>query len=311
MKKCYSLLFALAVFSCVKAQNGYDYSEVFHDCYFEQIIDSLNSQESGIWQIAIPDKPTINSASYGDQSLLTDSVNSYPVLDSSRFYFATFENGGFYYHHTFSLSGSYWSQTDSLNDFGTIELKLPRNPEYGWINILNDSLPDYNGTMQFIDHYVHWSGTKPVLTGNSNGWQSFNADMIWFYEVMNFQVEPDDTLMFRFTFHSDSVADTLDGLAFDELTLCNLVEGIDELEENWFFVSPNPFSEIITVSSKKKLNSPSSFKIRSALGSVVVEDELKSPTQVIHLEMLQSGVYFMELFNETTLRKEVFRIIKN
>jgi hypothetical protein len=44
---------------------------------------------------------------------------------------------------------------------------------------------------------------------------------------------------------------------------------------------------------------------------VVVEDELKSPTQVIHLEMLQSGVYFMELFNETTLRKEVFRIIKN
>jgi hypothetical protein len=96
--------------------------------------------------------------------------------------------------------------------------------------------------MQFIDHYVHWSGTKPVLTGNSNGWQSFNADMIWFYEVMNFQVEPDDTLMFRFTFHSDSVADTLDGLAFDELTLCNLVEGIDELEENWFFVSPNPFS---------------------------------------------------------------------
>lgn len=312
MRKILVLLFAFTMLSDAKAQDNYNYSEAFTGCFFEDVIDSLNSSESGIWQIAHPDKTTLNSSASGYQCIVTDSVNSYPVLDSSQFYYGCMENGGFYYHHTFSMSGAYWVQTDSLNDFGTIELRLPRNPEYGWIDLLNDSLPDFSGSMRFIDDYVNWNWNedKPVLTGNSNGWLYFEADMLGLDQVMNFSIEGGDTLLFRFRFHSDNNLDTMDGLAFDDITLCNYVEGIDEYLEDWVSISPNPFSNEIFLSIIDNQSTPTTYKVLNALGEMVLNGKIIESNPSIDLNQLNTGVYFIEFFDQRTLKKGRSKIIK-
>jgi len=66
---------------------------------------------------------------------------------------------------------------------------------------------------------------KPVLTGNSNGWKFFKIDFSRYADYL--EVDGDDTLLYRFSFISDSIPDSLDGLAFDYLTFVDYAEYAD------------------------------------------------------------------------------------
>lgn len=69
---------------------------------------------------------------------------------------------GFTWPHTVILSGQYFVNSDTLTDFGIIEM----SPDNGntWIDLINDTINAYA---------IQWNVTKPTLTGNSNGWLNF------------------------------------------------------------------------------------------------------------------------------------------
>jgi hypothetical protein len=66
-------------------------------------------------------------------------------------------------------AGEYYVNSDTLNDYGIMEFS--RIMALPGLICLNDS--------------SLWWGTKPVLSGNSNGWYPFFADLTLLFQSLN------------------------------------------------------------------------------------------------------------------------------
>lgn len=71
-----------------------------------------------------------------------------------------------------------YNNSDSLNDYRMIEF----SPDNGitWIDLLNDT--EYSS-------YYYWQPPKPVLTGNSNGWQRFYVNVTNLGAIFNLAIQ--------------------------------------------------------------------------------------------------------------------------
>ncbi len=194
------------------------------------------SNPKNIWQIGIPQKPTIHAAYSSPNVIITDTLKPYPLNDTSVFIFKHIDMGGYSTPHSAELAGYYRVNSDSLRDFGTMEISL--NHGATWVNLLTDTA---------YSAYYAWQSSKPTLTGNSNGWQNF-----WVLLAglgIPFPVQHGDTILLKFTFISDGIAETLDGLAFDNFQFCDGTEGMNEIPANSLIsVYPNPTTDLLYIS---------------------------------------------------------------
>ena len=115
----------------------------------------IGTDTNNIWQIGVPQKTLFNQANSQPNVIITDTINNYGTNDTSSF---TVRYNTYNCPYAF---GKYYVDSDSLNDFGIIEISIDSGQT--WINILEDSL--------------NFSPEKPVLTGSSNGWKSFELDL--------------------------------------------------------------------------------------------------------------------------------------
>lgn len=312
MNRLLTILFLCALAPISFSQTNYNYDEVFvMQCGPQPIIiDTLDPVDNGIWQVAHPVKPEINGSALGDMVLITDSINPYPVSDSSSFEVRILEEGGLYYGHTFDVLGYYRVDADSLNDYMTIEVMLPGNPEYGWIDVFEDSLPDQNAVMQHVSQFVGWFLPEPVFTGNSYGWKDFWLDLRGLRDVDNFSIQWMDTIRIRFTFHSDEVFDNRSGIALDNIRFCNYVEGIEELQSDWFSVSPNPCADQLMVNIESASSWNYDYVIFDLLGKQVGQGTVSNLEPFCNMDQLQSGVYQFVLNSEAGKPIGVQKIVK-
>ncbi len=183
--------------------------------------------------------------------------------------------------------GQYAVQTDSLNDYGLIEF----SPDNGttWIDIINDTL--YSST--FL-----WYSPKPVLTGNSYGWEHFDVSMADIGSVFNIQLG--DTLLLRFSFISDSIADNQDGLMYDNLCFTDFVEGISETSFKPIKskIFPNPVKRIFTIEFENpdsELFQLSIYDIHSNL--IFTRDNISENNVVIDAQSFEQGTFIYKLTN--------------
>jgi hypothetical protein len=170
------------------------------------------SGKNNCWETGIPKKKkNIKKAHSVPGLIITKRCKSYPPNNVSSFIIRHTDQGGYSMPHTARLSGYYNVNSDSLNDYGTIEI----SPDSGktWISLISDTV--------YQSHY-HWITPKPVLTGNSNGWQKFEVSLAELGKV--FSVKSGATILFRFSFISDSKKNKLDGLAYDNLQFCDGAE---------------------------------------------------------------------------------------
>ncbi|MFI5220854.1 MAG: hypothetical protein ACHQK8_00905, partial [Bacteroidia bacterium] len=128
------------------------------------------SNHKNIWQIGKPNKSKFDSAYSKPNALVTDTLNPYPINDTSRF---IIKNSIGYGYLGTSLGFYYKLNTDSLKDFGMIEISMDSGSH--WYDIIsNDS----------ICHFaIWWPYTKPVLTGNTNGWAMFQLGLSHFSQL--------------------------------------------------------------------------------------------------------------------------------
>ncbi len=180
------------------------------------------------------------------------------------------------------LGGYYNVNADSLNDYGTIEISLDQGTT--WINIITDTT---------YSLYIGWNGTKPTLTGNSNGWKYFHVYLGGLQSVSN--VNLNDTILFRFTFISDPIVNTFDGLAFDNLNFCDYIEVIEEiLSDNLITIYPNPTSELLFI-NRKIQPSIETIEVYNHIGQLVFEDKnFKSKTIDTKKLNLTDGFYYLK-----------------
>ena len=254
--------------------------------YSDRILIDTISNPNCIWQIGKPNKAVFSSAHSIPNAIVTDTLNTVPANDTSVFYLKHVRDNGPLPYHLFKLRFWYQMQGDST-DFGTIEI----SPDTGqtWINVLT----------QDTAFQMNWLSLKPTLNGSTNGWQLFDLNMETWASANNigFPNFPiyltADTILFRFTYITDSSAAPYDGWMIDDFALADVWEGIEEINnDDLISVFPNPASNELFIQQKIKTNKQS-IQVFDYAGRIVME-KVDFSNQSIDTKQLQNGVYFLK-----------------
>jgi hypothetical protein len=246
-------------------------------------IDTLSNPDN-IWQIGPPDKAEFTQPYSVPNVLVTDTASPYPANSTSSFTLYSIMTG-LGVHEYMGVAGAYWVNTDTLDDFGTIEVSFDSGNT--WIDIFTD--PVYS-------QYVSWDWGMPSFTGNSNGWQSFFANIyLLFYQ---FNVQPGDTVMYKFTFTSDGNPSNKDGLMFDDLLSINgTLLGVPEMNQpSEPEIFPNPAGSILNF--KFHDYAMSEVSIWNARGKMVQHNsQINSSLLSMDVSHLNPGCYFYRVID--------------
>ncbi|MPM10965.1 hypothetical protein SDC9_57303 [bioreactor metagenome] len=280
MKKTLLLLSAIiAIFGSSSGQS-YEYDCVINfesnPCWGIYKIDTSYSMSN--WHICKPNKQTFESAFSAPLAILTDSTGPYRVNDTSSF---TVQLTDHFQCWCMPMIGAFYKmESDSLTDFGMIELSTDNG--LSWNNILsNDIIPD-----------GFWLTPKPIFTGRISEWTEFFA--------MLPNVENIDTLLFRFTFISDSVQTGKAGWILDDIKLLIHTEGAPEIViRNEVSAFPNPANNTIIISHAAFQNGLS-ISVYNIQGQLLYNHPMQQAKTEIDMSQFENGVYFIRVFGVNT-----------
>lgn len=254
-------------------------------CIRHLIIDTTVFPQN-LWQIGWPQKLLFDNAASPSNAIVTDTIHPYPINNYSVYIIKNIASMGDIYGFKM-FSGNYNIQTDSSHDYGRIEF----SPDKGttWVDILKDTT--YKA---FV-----WFSEKPVLTGISHKWKYFEVLLADIGSVFN--VHLGDTILFRFSFTSDSIFDNLGGLMYDNLCFQNFIEGISEIRFKPIKskIYPNPSTNnIFTIEFENPSSEPyqlSVYDIHSKL--VYTKDDISGTKIFIDFQTFNPGIYIYKLTN--------------
>ena len=243
-------------------------------------IDTVSNPNNS-WQVGAPKKEFLSDALSLPNVIITDTINPYPVNDSSVFIISHEASYGFTLKHSAELGGYYKVDTDSLNDFGKIEF----SPDNGnlWVDLLHDT----------IYPFPSWTTNKPVLTGTSD-WTEFLVNLAH----MGFQFDYGDTVLFRFTFISDDIENNRDGLMFDNLAFYDYTESIFSSNTNDFDsrVFPNPGNQMITIEFDNNHFQEVSLNIFDVTGKLMYDkNNIKTYKIELDISKYTPGIYLYRI----------------
>ncbi len=185
-------------------QTGFDTENSYKYCLY---IDS--NDVDNIWQVGSPNKSIFNAAYSPPNALITDTINTYPINNRSSVYLRFIKY--YYNYNLLSFHMEYKLNTDTLNDSCKIEYTVDRGTN--WINI------------NAIDVWYEWFDGPLISSGSSNGWNELYLMM----DITPYNLSEGDTILFKFTFSSDSVDTNKDGWMIDDLDVHLLYDiGIQE-----------------------------------------------------------------------------------
>jgi hypothetical protein len=261
-------------------------------------IDTI-SNPNNIWQIGAPQKSIFTSAYSNPNVLVTDTVNDYPINDTSIFIITNVAMGqGFEWPHTVILAGQYFVNSDTLTDYGKIDF----SPDNGitWIDMLNDT----------VGYWYWYSNEKPTLTGNSNQWKSFWVNLA---ELGHYYgVQDGDTILYKFTFISDGIQTNKDGLMYDDLHFEDWVEGIEEIGYDLIKSKcfPNPVKNELVISFDNNYNSTFEFYIYNILGREIYNSKTNSNSVHLSVSKYEKGTYFYKLVEKAEKKFTIGKFLK-
>lgn len=247
--------------------NWYDTTVVFLE------IDTNNADN--IWQVGPPQKTLFNQANSYANVISTDTMNTYPVNDTSSFTVT------YYSYNCPSIFGQYYVDTDSLNDYGMIEISIDSGQT--WINVLADSVINQFG--------------KPILTGNSGGWRGF--DLYLEDYAVGFG---DYSFLLKFTFISDSIDTQQEGLMFDDLSFCISANTKDLTQLNTLKVFPNPATDLLNFQLEESIDN-AEIRVYSTLGQLIATQNINDTNTQFNVADWQKGMYFYGIFVENEMVK--------
>jgi len=243
------------------------------------IIDTASNPDN-IWQIGVPNKTVFDSAYSLTHALVTDTFNPYPINDTSSFILKHIRPGELGGNESLQLNFWFKMNSDSLSDYGKVEASNDNGMT--WVNLMTED----------TTYYLQWIEPKPVLSGNSNGWQHFALELNMLTYVLGYS----DTLLYRFTFISDSVQTNKDGWMLDDFHLADWWEGIEEFSNSDLIdIYPNPSSGEISIVNHTKTTNDYQVEIMDIGGKTVLREEIK--TNKLNLN-LPNGLYLMKLKND-------------
>jgi len=284
MKKLYLLMILLSSFLLNHAQSDWG-SVNFDDSTWVNFIffDTVSNPEN-IWQIGSPGKANFDEALSLPNAIVTDTINPYPVNDTSTFLIryitpdpplGDWEETG--------CNFVYKIDADLNDDFGRMEFSTDQGET--WIDYLTDTL--YNYCITFNNSFS--------FTGSSSQWQ-------YFYLVLNpqsycFDLQPGDTLWYRFTFISDENYSGKDGWMIDNIQLWDVYEGLEYNKTNSVIKAfPNPAKDYVEFKvQSSELEVGSEIRVKNVMGEKVTRLPVKSERTVWDCRDAKEGIYFYSI----------------
>jgi hypothetical protein len=169
------------------------------------IIDTINYQDN-IWEIGNPDKTMFDEAYSLPNAMVTDTINSYSTNNTSVFtvrYITPYPAIGDW--EVSAIQFDYQIDTDQDSDFGKLEFSTDNGQT--WIDYLTDTLFTY--CYNYYNSYY--------FTGTSSDWQYFSLQISPYSNCFN--IQPGDTLWYKFTFVSVYMPSERDGWMIDNIQL--------------------------------------------------------------------------------------------
>ncbi|MEA3495735.1 MAG: T9SS type A sorting domain-containing protein [Bacteroidota bacterium] len=240
------------------------------------------TEKENIWQIGNPSKIIFNKAISLPNAILTDTINYYPVNNYSEFYITmNLKKDTLFIFRFFNISFVYKINSDSLNDFGMIEVSF--DDGLTWLNLISD----HSGK------YFNWN-TKPLLSGSINKWEYLNCD----FKCENKFMQDAETAIFRFSFHSDSINNNKEGWMIDNIRISAAYKhiGINKNNhEKLNFVFPNPVSScsIITIDNIKE--NILSMQVYNYNGQLIKQLNNKKKNLYIINSDYSKGLYLLQI----------------
>ena len=281
MKKHYIVVNLLLSFLISHAQTDWG-SVNFDDSTWQNFIffDTISNPEN-IWQIGNPGKTILDEAFSLPNAIVTDTINPYPVNDTSTFlvrYITPNPPLG-----DWEITGCnfmYKIDTDLNDDFGKVEFSIDQGET--WIDYLTDTL--FNYCIYFNNSFS--------FTGSSDEWHYFSLELNPGFNCFNLQ--PGDTVWYRFTFISDNNHSGKDGWMIDDIVLWDIYEGVKYSQSSSpILVFPNPAKDYVEFEVRSSaFEAGSVIRVLSVLGEEVARVPMNSERTIWDCSKIKSGIYF-------------------
>lgn len=299
MKKFLNFIVLLLLAATTKGQVdwGTDFEPPYFQYYLNRFYVDTTSTPNSKWQVGQPAKTVFNAAYSTPNVLVTDTLNALGANDTSIIYIKHFRVWQPF--HVFRLH--FWFQTDGdSTDRGILEV----SPDSGqtWINILTED----------TTYHFGWMSAKPTLTGSTGGWQSLDLDMIEWGSAypgsggVSFPIYiTSDTVLFRFTYITDSNIIARDGWMIDNLSFEDYSEGIAENDnDNAISVYPNPAGDYLLIGKPTDSNKKN-IQVYNFTGQLLFEENGFAGTS-IDTKSLHNGVYLLNYSDSKIRSSRVF-----
>lgn len=274
-------------------------------------VEAYELDSNGIWQVGIPNKNQFNTAYNGVYALITDSVNSYPINDTSSFILKQYAHSGIYtgYGLDVHIWGWYYANTDTLSDYLQIDMSVDGGQN--WIDIIHDSI--LCDTLN--NDYWYWETSNGLqLSGNTNGWKMFTISglqKLWFA----YDVDISDTVLYRFSFITDSIQTNKDGFMFDWINMVELLVPIERTASPQIDIHtyPNPatgkiYIHIPQIPNKENLH----LGLYNLEGKLLREKAIPNTNESYQMDLqdLPRATYILQLRDQEGMILGTEKVIK-
>jgi len=236
-------------------------------------IDTMHYHHN-IWQIGKPNKTFFTSAHSVPNAIMTDTLYPFPANDTSFFILKVPST------HLFSNLGIvelFYELNIDSNALARVEISEDNGIR--WVNV-KDSLPS---------NYFWGAGGRPNLSVSTSTWGLFSMSRCVTCPNVT------DTVLFRFTFISDSVYSGKDGWIIDDIEIQYLREGVVSpiQDNNLISFYPNPSKGNIYIHSKKPISDNALISVYNVLGQEVYTNDKILSNSNINLQ-LPAGFYVLK-----------------
>ncbi len=301
MKKLLLTLILLMSFgSLLYAQTYHQYFDGADTSLFNSVFVDIDTAHGNVWQIGRPQKVIFDSAATYPNVIVTDTVNPYPVNDSSSFIVR------FHPAYSWGIFAFQWKQKldiEYLSDGGIVEFSVDTGNT--WFNIFNNPYVYnlYGFDSSNIDTLI--SG-EFGFTGTDSIWRD-----VWLCFDYSF-LSLTDSLMFRFTLKSDSVDSVREGWMIDNMMMhITMVHGlvVDPSLNKDIRVFPTVTTGIVHIEAKKvqKYHIIEEMQLVNMQGRVVKRFTNVPVKFYIDVSDQPNGTYYLRV--KTNLYSDVFPVI--
>ncbi|MCD4730592.1 MAG: T9SS type A sorting domain-containing protein [Bacteroidales bacterium] len=266
---------------------------------FNSIFVQVDTSALNVWQIGPPQKIIFDSAVTFPNVIMTDTINFYPVNNTSGFQFTIIP------WVTWGILAIQWMQKldmDSGADGGVIEFSVDGGNS--WENVFNNPYV-YNFYGYDSTNVDTLPSGQIAFTGTDSTWKDLWLcyDMTW--------LSLNDSIMVRHTFISDSVDNSKEGWMIDNLLVhVTIIHTVNEVEqEEYLKIQPNPTTGKIDIIARKidGFHIIEKMELIDMEGKVVQEFGISPTKFFIDIGHHQDGIYFLKI--KTNLQIETFKVV--